>query len=88
MTVVLPLDRVMAADLLSGLSSVTEGGGYLRSNVGGSSLLSDYVPQEVDENLVVLKQRYRAVPTLESQVSNKWANVDINLTWILSPASL
>lgn len=85
---VLPLDKNVAADLLSGLSSVTEGGRYFGSNVGGPSLLSDNVPQQVDENLVILKQRHCAVPALKSQVSNQWADAHVNLTRILSPTRL
>lgn len=85
---VLPEEQFLLADLLPGLSGVAEGGRDLGSNVGGPSLLSDNVPQQVDENLVVLQQRHRAVPALESQVGPQRADVDVNLTRILSPAGL
>lgn len=87
-TAVLPEEQFLLADLLPGLSGVAEGGRDLGSNVGGPSLLSDNVPQQVDENLVVLQQRHRAVPALESQVGPQRADVDVNLTRILSPAGL
>lgn len=65
-----------------------EGGRDLRSDVGGSPLLGDDVGQQVDENLVVLQQRHRAVLALESQVGPQRTDVHVNLTRIVPSAGL
>lgn len=88
LTLVLPEEHFLSADLLSGLPGVGKGGRDLWSDVGGSPLLGDDVGQQVDENLVVIQQRHRAVLALESQVGPQRTNVHVNLTWILPSAGL
>lgn len=74
----------LSADLLSDLLSVTEGGRDLGSDVGGASLLSDNVSQQVDEHLVVLQKRHCAVLSLKWQAGPQGPNAHVNLTWVLA----
>lgn len=76
------------SDLLSGLLGVAEGCRDFGSDVGGSPLLADDVGQQVDEHLVVLQQRHRAVLPLKSQVGPQRPNGDVDLTRVLTLAGL
>lgn len=57
-------------------------------DVGGSGLLCDDVGQQVDEHLVVLQQRHRAVLPVEMQVPPHRPDGHVHLTRVLTLAGL
>ena len=79
---------LLGSDLLPGLVGVAESGRYFGFDVGCSPLLRHNVHQQVDEHLVILQQRHRAILPVESQVGPQRSDVHVNLTWVLTLAGL
>lgn len=77
-----------SSHLLSGLLSVAEGCRDFGPDVGGPPLLTDDVGQQVDEHLVVLQQRHRAVLPVKGHVGPQGPDGDVDLAWVLPLSGL
>lgn len=75
-------------DLLSDLLSFTESRRDLGLDVSGAPLLGDNIGQQIDEHLVVLQQRHRAVLRVKCQICPERPNAHMDLTWVLTLARL
>lgn len=80
--------KASGSDRLPGLLGEAEGGGDLGLDVGGPPLLRDDVGQQVDQHLVVLQQRHRAVLPVERQVGPQGPDVHVDLPEVVALAGL